>query len=259
MIPESFAQETEKVFDAEKCNSVMSAEQFKAIAELESEDISFRMITEDLTQLNNPTMTSGCAFDFGTEDGTIGVSFMAAQFISSDEAINTRDMVLQGAETAGFTMTEGVFENGWNYFFLDINDSGLGTMMNSYHEDLSITINVPLIGGESQPITEDHLKKMSGLIHDGLNIEEIASNTSIPDDNVMEIKDNSDTIEKMTSSYMFTGQSPLRQIQDGILPENVTCNEGLELIYKNNNVGSPACVQPDSKMKLIQRGWGISP
>ena len=258
MIPESFAQETDDVFDVEKCNSLMSAEEFKTITGLESEDIYFDMITEDLTQLNNPTMTSGCAFEFENEDGTIGVSFMAAQFVSSYELIQKRDIALQGAESAGFVMTEGVLDNGWNYFFLDINDSGLGIMMNSYKEDLSITINVPLVGGESQPVTEGNLKTMSGLIHDSLNLEETENDNSLPEDNVMDIGDNPDMIEKMTSSYMFTGQSPQRQIQDGIMPESVTCNEGLELIYKNNDTGSPACVQPDSKVKLIQRGWGIS-
>ena len=50
--------------------------------------------------------------------------------------------------------------------------------------------------------------------------------------------------------------SPLKQISDGVLPENVTCTEGLVIILKSTN-NSPACVKPSSVEKLIQRGWAI--
>ena len=49
---------------------------------------------------------------------------------------------------------------------------------------------------------------------------------------------------------------PLRQIETGIDPINVTCTEGLELILKKSN-GMPACVKPSSVATLIERGWGI--
>jgi len=49
---------------------------------------------------------------------------------------------------------------------------------------------------------------------------------------------------------------PLKQIQDGITPTNVTCTEGLELVLKQSN-GQPACIKPSSVAKLIERGWAI--
>ena len=49
---------------------------------------------------------------------------------------------------------------------------------------------------------------------------------------------------------------PLKQIQDGTDPTNVTCTEGLELVMKVSN-GQPACVKPSSVEKLIERGWAI--
>lgn len=49
---------------------------------------------------------------------------------------------------------------------------------------------------------------------------------------------------------------PLKQIQDGIEPTNVTCTEGLELVLKFSN-GNPACIKPTSADKLIERGWAI--
>ena len=49
---------------------------------------------------------------------------------------------------------------------------------------------------------------------------------------------------------------PLKQIQDGVEPDKVTCTEGLELILKLSN-GNPACIKPTSSEKLIERGWAI--
>ncbi len=49
---------------------------------------------------------------------------------------------------------------------------------------------------------------------------------------------------------------PLKQIQAGTNPSNVTCTEGLELVLKQSN-GNPACIKPSSVEKLIQRGWAI--
>ena len=48
---------------------------------------------------------------------------------------------------------------------------------------------------------------------------------------------------------------PLKQIAQGIAPEDITCNEGLTLLIKHN--GSPACVKPDTAEILEERGWGV--
>lgn len=48
--------------------------------------------------------------------------------------------------------------------------------------------------------------------------------------------------------------SPLKQFKSGIMAENIQCKEGLELIFKAGS-GSPACVKPETKIKLIERGW----
>ena len=47
--------------------------------------------------------------------------------------------------------------------------------------------------------------------------------------------------------------SPLKQQMSGILPQDVTCNKGLEKIFKYD--GSTACASPLSIEKLIHRGW----
>jgi hypothetical protein len=49
---------------------------------------------------------------------------------------------------------------------------------------------------------------------------------------------------------------PLKQIVEGIAPENVTCTEGLIIVLKASD-NSPACLKPTSVEKMIQRGWAI--
>ena len=50
--------------------------------------------------------------------------------------------------------------------------------------------------------------------------------------------------------------SPLKQIKSGILIEDIQCKESLILVTKHD--GSPACVKPETKTKLIERGWAFS-
>ncbi len=50
---------------------------------------------------------------------------------------------------------------------------------------------------------------------------------------------------------------PLKQIVSGTLPENVTCTEGLQIVYKSTT-NMPACVKPETVDKLMQRGWAVS-
>ena len=47
--------------------------------------------------------------------------------------------------------------------------------------------------------------------------------------------------------------SPLKQIKEGIVSENIVCKEGLGLVFKLN--GQPACVKTTSIEKLIAWGW----
>ncbi len=48
--------------------------------------------------------------------------------------------------------------------------------------------------------------------------------------------------------------SPLKQLKNGILLQDIKCKEGLILTIKISD-GSPACVKSETKAKLIERGW----
>ena len=47
-------------------------------------------------------------------------------------------------------------------------------------------------------------------------------------------------------------ESPIKQMKDGVSPENILCREGLELVIRIN--GMPACVKPETADKMQERG-----
>ncbi len=47
--------------------------------------------------------------------------------------------------------------------------------------------------------------------------------------------------------------TPREQISLGISVDEISCKEGLQLVFKKS--GNPACVKPSSVEKLIERGW----
>ena len=47
--------------------------------------------------------------------------------------------------------------------------------------------------------------------------------------------------------------SPLKQFHSGVPYDEILCHEDLELVQKYD--GSPACVKPETKRILIERGW----
>jgi hypothetical protein len=51
--------------------------------------------------------------------------------------------------------------------------------------------------------------------------------------------------------------SPLKQTQDGVYIGDIECNEGLTLIMKAKDK-TPACVTPQSKIILLERGWAMN-
>ena len=53
-----------------------------------------------------------------------------------------------------------------------------------------------------------------------------------------------------------TLESPLKQFESGIPSDEIQCNDNLVLIQKHEDF--PACVTPETKEKLIERGWGHS-
>jgi len=51
---------------------------------------------------------------------------------------------------------------------------------------------------------------------------------------------------------------PLKQIRQGTELIDIECKQDLHLVIKSED-GSPACVTPETKQKLIERGWAKYP
>jgi len=82
-----------------------------------------------------------------------------------------------------------------------------------------------------------------------------------PDHDMMEQDNSTKTIDESmkTDDDMMEPEdipailSPLKQIKNGVVSQDVVCKEGLELAFKFN--GQAACVKSSSIEKLITRGW----
>lgn len=70
------------------------------------------------------------------------------------------------------------------------------------------------------------------------------------------IKSLHDSDYVVTMKFISKTLSPLKQVSNGVSPENIVCKEELELIFKSSD-NSPACVKPETAEKLIERGWLI--
>lgn len=51
--------------------------------------------------------------------------------------------------------------------------------------------------------------------------------------------------------------SPLKQFKSRIAIDQIQCKEGFAVAIKKSN-GNPACVKPETKTKLIERGWATA-
>jgi hypothetical protein len=62
------------------------------------------------------------------------------------------------------------------------------------------------------------------------------------------------TISNPSGQIISGIASPLEQFKSGTAAKDVTCKQGLELVFKSTD-GSPACVKADTASVLVQRGW----
>jgi hypothetical protein len=63
-----------------------------------------------------------------------------------------------------------------------------------------------------------------------------------------------DTMMEDTMEETMTVAAPLKQMEEGVAPEDVQCNAGLQLLLKASD-GSAVCVTENTASILIQRGW----
>ncbi|MEW6044836.1 MAG: hypothetical protein AB1608_11305 [Thermoproteota archaeon] len=64
--------------------------------------------------------------------------------------------------------------------------------------------------------------------------------------------------DKMEDTMMEHVMPPKMQMDEGVAPQDVVCNEGLELLLKSSD-GSAVCVKPNTAELLLSRGWAVLP
>ena len=112
----------------------------------------------------------------------------------------------------------------------------------------------PPVNGTGDNDTNSTSTEESMIIDDKIEYEITKDEDVMEDEEEMLEDENMINDEDMMEDEMPESVlSPLKQIKDGILPENVVCKEGLSLVFKIN--GQPACIQTASVEKLVAWGW----
>jgi len=117
----------------------------------------------------------------------------------------------------------------------------------------------PLAFAQETPVnateTTDMTESSNSTSTETTDMTESSNSTSTETTDMTESNSTSTGDETMVveDEMIPTVLSPLKQIKEGIVPENVVCKEGLGLVFKLN--GQPACVKTTSIEKLIAWGW----
>ena len=60
----------------------------------------------------------------------------------------------------------------------------------------------------------------------------------------------------MVIPLAFAEESPREQVENGVKPFDIVCNQGFTQVFKITT-SNTSCVNPDSIEKLVERGWGM--
>ena len=109
---------------------------------------------------------------------------------------------------------------------------------------LSVIISMPFAFGESIEVELDESLKMST---GNEKPEQEQKEKTIVLDESLKMSTGNEKPEQTTEL------APLKQIKEGIKPQDIQCKSSMELIFKYS--GEPSCVKLSSVEKLINRGW----
>jgi len=62
-----------------------------------------------------------------------------------------------------------------------------------------------------------------------------------------------ESVQSDHESEYLASLPPLKQIKEGVAPEDIQCKSSMELVFKSS--GAPACVKSSSVQKLVNWGW----
>ena len=235
--------DTEIIFDEQTCMSIILPHQVQSMAHY-SEQLELSDINSNLATLDED-LTSGCAFNFESDDGSFYLSLMLVILDSDAVAQSRYSELLSTSQQSEYPITEG--NNGpWIYHLIEFNDKGLGSGLFSIKDNIQIAINAPQV---------EFLIEPSLLVDIATTIQtkiDNANTISLPTPNL-------DDPDRFTDEHgmppMETGKflSPLEQFRNDVPYSQIECNDSLQLIQKHDS--TPACVTFGTAFELIKRGW----
>lgn len=182
---------------------------------------------------NPPVSTTNVIIPFGAKDKDVSEFYVPSSIsVRLSETVtwtNEDDADHTVTSTAGI-FNSGVFEPGQS-FSNQFSENGNFQYFCQLHPWMTGTV----IAGE------------------GGNVPTPPEPTPPPSDPPLPPGEPTETQNQNDSSQLII--SPLKQMQNGILPKDIQCKEGFSLILRiSNDVG--ACVHPSSLPIIVQRGWG---
>ncbi len=195
-------------FDDQTCLSLISTDQVKEITGFD-DAIDARVINSDLAALNDD-VESGCLLVFENEDRLFTISLSAVVSTSVDVTKEKFEQTLTMAKMMDIPV-EMISENEWEYYAMDVGQSGIDSVLTSMNGKTMIGLNAPTTW---HTVNSGSLLEMARVIHANV------------DNKPYEIKQ----LNKSNMPNTKENQSPseIKQLQEIILNEK-TC---LSLISK---------------------------
>ncbi|MEX2312897.1 MAG: hypothetical protein WD650_02790 [Nitrosopumilaceae archaeon] len=173
--------------------------------------------------------------------------------------------LLSGASSDLYVFTNGIVGTGPMGFQASIGSTNVGDEFysplwriqaatwkdTSYVDFLSTSKEITSAGSKGYITTE-----VAGVIVNCPFVdvdEKFMMDNKMMEDKMMKEKE-STMMEKEDMMKMKHMDSPLKQMKSGVVASDVTCKEGLELIFKVAD-GSAKCVRSNTASQLVAKGW----
>ncbi|MEX0640876.1 MAG: hypothetical protein WEB28_05945 [Nitrosopumilaceae archaeon] len=173
--------------------------------------------------------------------------------------------LLSGASSDLYVFTNGIVGTGPMGFQASIGSTNVGDEFysplwriqaatwkdTSYVDFLSTSKEITSAGSKGYITTE-----VAGVIVNCPFVdvdEKFMMDNKMMEDKMMKEKE-STMMEKEDMMKMEHMDSPLKQMKSGVVASDVTCKEGLELIFKVAD-GSAKCVRSNTASQLVAKGW----
>ena len=98
-------------------------------------------------------------------------------------------------------------------------------------------------------------EELRNMIKEGASADDISSQVDSILEKLEQAEELLPTEEHEDTHEEYESMAPLKQVESGVAPEDVQCDDTMELIFKKST-GAPACVTPNTAERLVQLGWG---